>query len=1010
MDIIKAKINSPKMDFSKIYRLDVVNKMKSNKNKNLFIITGFPGSGKSTIAYQFLERVNLPYVWYNLDENDNDPKQFSLYLHRALIEKGVEFAVETDGQNLSEVINGLLNYYEKNHSKELFMVLDDYESIEDEKINELIYRMLLYAPKNLHVIIISQVSPEFNISKLTLKNRAMLITGKDLRLTPEEIQNLFKVHKFKINSGKAEKIHKLTGGWLSGVILIIINYEENAKELPDNPENFENYFNYHVLTQLDESEKNILMAASLFKLFTKELIRAVSGISNAGEILDRLQKYNLFIENVGDNEFKLNNMFSNYLIRLTREAGKAEFYYERAGDFVKESDKEEAVDFYIKGKNIEKAAKLMENFVDGSYLSKNYNRVSKWISNFTLENIVNYPHLLHLKQITARLESDYKLFKKICDIFDNKYVNTRYYYLSLYEQALDFNDRGEIEKSEKICRKIIENIEKSDNLYFAVHNIMGTINIWKNNDEEAKKHFMIAEEGAYESGYIEFYNLIKANRLLPEIEKGNLDNPEKELEKQLKESEGSITIYPLLLLAKIKYMRMDIEAGIKYGRKALKLARESKYKYGIIKSLNSLFYGYLYSNKIDKALNIIDSAFETVRDINDMKTLVDIYFNKLLIEVLRNNYEVAKGIVNLMTENEFTSESDRATYTIYREFIKLGVGDIEKDGIKLNENIGKMIGKAEPEYFIYKFLMSLKNSKNEFSMKDYIRDLEEKADKNKFLINETLKFVEILRNNNIILKEGSPHSTYEKISVSILKDGNIYINRNNGLEKVKFNSKIAKELFLYLVFHKDKIIPREKLIDEFWNDKDYDKAGHLLRDYVYMIKKAFGSEKVIVYRHKGYGLADTINWDIDYYRMTEYFHRGEVLMEKVENIEAVKFIKMGLSLYNTSPLKNCYYDWCQVIENEIEETVFNNHLNLVRTYINIGEYNEAEKILNKLKKEYPLEEILYQWLMKLYYIEGRKGRIKRIYNELCEIYGKELDLSPTERSKELFEKFLNIVQ
>ncbi len=162
--------------------------------------------------------------------------------------------------------------------------------------------------------------------------------------------------------------------------------------------------------------------------------------------------------------------------------------------------------------------------------------------------------------------------------------------------------------------------------------------------------------------------------------------------------------------------------------------------------------------------------------------------------------------------------------------------------------------------------------------------------------------------------------------------------------------------------------------------------------------------------HKGYGLADTINWDIDYYRMTGYFHRGEVLMEKVENIEAVKFIKMGLSLYNTSPLKNCYYDWCQVIENEIEETVFNNHLNLVRTYINIGEYNEAEKILNKLKKEYPLEEILYQWLMKLYYIEGRKGRIKRIYNELCDIYQKELDLSPTERSKELFEKFLNIVQ
>jgi LuxR family maltose regulon positive regulatory protein len=43
-------------------------------------ITGLAGSGKTTLAASYLEARQIPCIWYQIDEGDEDPASFFYYL------------------------------------------------------------------------------------------------------------------------------------------------------------------------------------------------------------------------------------------------------------------------------------------------------------------------------------------------------------------------------------------------------------------------------------------------------------------------------------------------------------------------------------------------------------------------------------------------------------------------------------------------------------------------------------------------------------------------------------------------------------------------------------------------------------------------------------------------------------------------------------------------------------------------------------------------------------------
>ena len=73
--IIDAKIRPPTHG-SLLRRERLLEQLNSNASRKLFLIDAYVGSGKTTLAVQFLENRDLKTAWYSLDPHDQDPVQF----------------------------------------------------------------------------------------------------------------------------------------------------------------------------------------------------------------------------------------------------------------------------------------------------------------------------------------------------------------------------------------------------------------------------------------------------------------------------------------------------------------------------------------------------------------------------------------------------------------------------------------------------------------------------------------------------------------------------------------------------------------------------------------------------------------------------------------------------------------------------------------------------------------------------------------------------------------------
>ncbi len=52
--------------------------------RRLTMVSAPAGYGKTSLAINWLTDLNVPYAWYSLDEEDNDPKRFLVYIVKAL--------------------------------------------------------------------------------------------------------------------------------------------------------------------------------------------------------------------------------------------------------------------------------------------------------------------------------------------------------------------------------------------------------------------------------------------------------------------------------------------------------------------------------------------------------------------------------------------------------------------------------------------------------------------------------------------------------------------------------------------------------------------------------------------------------------------------------------------------------------------------------------------------------------------------------------------------------------
>lgn len=131
--------------------------------------------------------------------------------------------------------------------------------------------------------------------------------------------------------------------------------------------------------------------------------------------------------------------------------------------------------------------------------------------------------------------------------------------------------------------------------------------------------------------------------------------------------------------------------------------------------------------------------------------------------------------------------------------------------------------------------------------------------------------------------------------------GSYWMSDSEGGIPIKWRTKKVKELFAFLLHHKDHPVHRALIMEELWPDTSVDKSAALLHTTVYQLRKMLkemGYENAIQYGNEQYILEFDVNSDI---KQLQSLIR--VTLPKQEEIKAM------MALYEGDYLEQEEYSW-----------------------------------------------------------------------------------------------------
>ena len=190
---VNPKISPPTVAYD-YYCTELLDLLDELRSRQLVIISGPPGIGKSTLVATYIETRNLPSIWYQVDKDDNDLATFFYYLDMAMHEAkpNKNFALPHFSRSASQEIAEFAKVYFQElyqHLKAPFLiVLDDYQKLaEDAALQVVIQVACAGLPKGGRIVIITEKKYPPPLEPLRARNMMAIIESEDFQLSPSKV-------------------------------------------------------------------------------------------------------------------------------------------------------------------------------------------------------------------------------------------------------------------------------------------------------------------------------------------------------------------------------------------------------------------------------------------------------------------------------------------------------------------------------------------------------------------------------------------------------------------------------------------------------------------------------------------------------------------------------------------------------------------------------------------------------------------------------------------------------
>ncbi|WP_456399869.1 ATP-binding protein [Persephonella sp.] len=392
---------------------------KSLSEKNIYLVNGQSGCGKSTFFLNFFEEKGFNFIYIPLTTEDVDPVNFFNKINQKLSVLNGNY----DLPKLTVEMLFSLDIFTKKYFEELenkvkevmFIIFDDVQNIKESKESIKIIKTLLSMNlKNKKLIFLTKEDlfiPYFNWE---VERKIFRIDTNFFRFTDEDIKEFFLDTKKKnLTDWEIENILHSTEGIIGKILItgeksfhsIRKNLEEKLLSIisEDDIKLLCYFYNYPIineknLSQPDEEKRKII------------------------DILETLNFENLFVKKTISG-FKLHDLLKNYLSMKSKEFFRSnykDFIREKAFNLYRSGFIDESLEL-LKSINDFKSisAILEENIINLIFEGKVYS-TQKYLSYLKETEYINHPLFLYAQGYLLKFEKPdiaIEYFQKSLEIF-----------------------------------------------------------------------------------------------------------------------------------------------------------------------------------------------------------------------------------------------------------------------------------------------------------------------------------------------------------------------------------------------------------------------------------------------------------------------------------------------------------------------------------------------------------------------------------------------------------------
>ncbi|HET9907136.1 MAG TPA: tetratricopeptide repeat protein, partial [Anaerolineales bacterium] len=348
------------------------------KGSRLMLISASAGFGKTTLVSEWVANCEQPIAWLSLDEGDSDPVRFISYLITALqtiragLGEGLLAALQSHQPPSTEaVLTALLNEI-VTVSNDFLFVLDDYHVIDSRSVDETLSFLIEHQPPQMHLVIATREDPTLPLARLRARGQLTELRATDLRFTPAETAEfLNRLMGLNLSDGDIVALETHTEGWIAGLQLAALSMQ-GREDIASFIQAFTgshrfvlDYLAEEVLQRQPEHIRSFLLQTSVLDRFCVSLCDAVTTREDAKEILDTLERRNLFLIPLDDQRqwYRYHHLFAEVLQThlLETQPEQVSILHQQASAWYEQNGlQSDAIRHALVAKDFERAADLIE--------------------------------------------------------------------------------------------------------------------------------------------------------------------------------------------------------------------------------------------------------------------------------------------------------------------------------------------------------------------------------------------------------------------------------------------------------------------------------------------------------------------------------------------------------------------------------------------------------------------------------------------------------------------------